>query len=62
MPREFNGKRKIFSTNGTEITDSPYAKKKKINSYLTFYLKKKKEKTLRMYHTPDDNGLVPDRS
>lgn len=32
MPRKFNGERKVFSTNGTEINESPHGKKKKENA------------------------------
>ena len=49
MPRKFNGERKMFSTNGTEINESPHEEKKK-------------EKCLKKYHRPDDNGLVLDLS
>ena len=48
MPRKFNGERKMFSTNGTEINEPPQ--------------EKKKEKRLKKYHRPDDNGLVLDLS
>ena len=46
MPRKFNGERKMFSTYGTEINESSLKKKKR----------------LKMYHRPDDNGLVLDLS
>ena len=49
MPRKFNGERKMFSTNGTEINESPHEEKKK-------------EKCLKKYRRPDDNGLVLDLS
>lgn len=49
MPRKFNGERKVFSTNGTEINESPHGKKKK-------------RKCLKKYCRPDDNGLVFDLS
>ena len=49
MPRKFNGERKVFSTNGTEINESPHEKKKE-------------RKCLKKYRRPDDNGLVLDLS